>query len=87
MKIVFTIIAFCLFCITASAQLNTDSAQTASPITSHDEARANTFSDRLHPKIQNLANPTSPGYDMDGAVFRSEAIINRHITNIYDLIR
>ena len=87
MKNIIAFISFCFLAITASAQLNTDTAQaTRRRISSYDE-KANKAQDHLHPKFQNIANPTGPGYEGDGAVFRSEAIINRHITNINDLIR
>ncbi len=87
MKKVFAFIAFCLFTVAASAQLNTDSSQTTPIKISSYDARANASSEHLHPKYPNLANPAGPGYEMDGTVYHGEAIVNRHITNINDLFR
>ena len=87
MKTLFTFIAFCLFSIAASAQMNTDSSQTSQVKLSSYESRNSKISDHLHPKFPNLANPSGSGFEMDGTVYKSEAIINRHITNINDLIR
>jgi hypothetical protein len=87
MKILFVIIACCLFTLTASAQLNTDSTQTKPIKTSSHEGRSHRMRDHLHPKFPNLANPSDEGYDMDGTVYKNEAIVNRHITNINDLFR
>ncbi len=87
MKIVYSTLLFCLLGLAASAQLNTDSTRATSQRMSMYDLKVSRTNDHLHPKYANLANPGGPGYDIDGAVFRSEAIINRHATNINDLIR
>ncbi len=86
MKIIFTFIAFCFFTY-GYAQLNTDTVPAAKGKFSSYDERANRAQDHLHPKFPNLANPSGPGYDGDGAVFRNEAIVNRHIHNINDLVK
>lgn len=87
MKILFTFIALCFLVLAASAQLNTDTAQVAKGRVSAYDQRMSRSHDHLHPTFPNIGNPTGPGYEGDGAVFRSEAIINRRITNINDLVR
>ena len=73
---------------TASAQLNTDSSRNTARITRPTvlTAREQKLQDFLHPKIRNIANP-DVGYEMDGTVYSREAILNRHVTNINDLVR
>jgi len=87
MKIFYATVLFCLFSIAASAQLNTDTTQNQSKKVAVYDTKVSRAHDHLHPKYTNLANPSGPGYEIDGAVYRSEAIINRHPTNINDLIR
>jgi hypothetical protein len=86
MKIVFTFLACCLSAIGAFAQLNTDTAQVIKTKHAIYDDRAKGY-DHLHPRFPDIANPTGPGYEVDGTVIRNEAIIKRHITNINDLIR
>jgi hypothetical protein len=87
MKNIITFLLSSLLAIAASAQLNTDSVQNARPKSSIYNERSSRNSDHLHPKVPNIANPKGPGYDIDGTVYRSEAIINRHVTNINDLFK
>ncbi len=87
MKNLFTFLLCSLFALAASAQLNTDSVQNKKQKSSIYNERSSRNSEHLHPKVPNLANPRGPGYDIDGTVYKSEAIINRHVTNINDLFR
>jgi hypothetical protein len=80
-------LAFCLcLAFAAKAQLNTDSTSKATPKASADQMRQTAVSRHLHPQFPNLANPGT-GYEIDGHVTSREAIINRHVTNIYQLIQ
>jgi hypothetical protein len=71
--------------IAASAQLNSDTASSVKH-TSADQMRRTSIHDHLHPKVSNIANQDS-GFDIDGTVYKSEGIVNRHATNIQQLIR
>lgn len=84
---------FCILCltglfITAHAQLNTDSSRNTARITRATvlSPREQKLQDFLHPRVRNLANPET-SYEIDGTVYSREAIINRHVTNINDLVR
>jgi hypothetical protein len=78
-----------IFCIclamAASAQLNSDSSGTVRHTTA-DQMRNTSVRTHLHPKVQNIANPET-SFDIDGGVYRNEAIINRHATSLSQLIR
>ena len=87
MKIFFNFFVLCLLSIAAKAQMNTDTIASAPIKVSGYDQRVNQSHDHLHPKFPNLANPGTPGYEVDGTVYHSEAIINRHALTINDLIK
>ena len=80
-------LAFCLcLAVAATAQLNSDTSRSSAKKPKTDHRRSAVY-DHMNPKFPNYADPQGKGYDMDGAVFGRESIINRHATSLNQMIR